>query len=56
MWEQMITAMYAIVRDKTQSIWGSSMTQQFKFFSVKFLTSEREARFGEMLCGYRDTS
>lgn len=56
MWEQAITAVYTVVRDKTQFIWGRSMIQQFKFFSVKFLTSEIEARFGVMLCGYRDTS
>lgn len=56
MWEQTITAMYAIVRDETSSFGESSMIQQFKFFSVKCLISEIEARFGDMLCGYRDTS
>lgn len=56
MWEQMITAMSTVVRDKTQSLLGSNMFQQFNFFSVKLLTSEIEARFAEMLCGYRDTS
>lgn len=56
MWEQAITAMDAIVRDETPSFGGSSVIQPFKFFSVKFLISEIEARFGDTLCGYCDTS